>query len=142
MPAMRLNVTLRLFLLAATISTIAMGAAVSSADAGIRGTFTTHLSGASPTFLNGGWQVEFGARGHLTIRHNNELAARGTYLVLAKGRLRIEDHSGPLACTTPQDHGPATYHWRLSARKLILTAIHDRCGGRETVLTARPLAGT
>jgi hypothetical protein len=139
MPTVRFRLTGRLLALGTVICSTAVAAPASFAAAQPHGTFTTHLTGASPEFLNGTWDVEFGARGHMTVTHGGAVAERGTYATLAGGRLQIEDHSGPLACTSPQDKGPATYHWRLKGHKLTLAAIHDRCGGREIVLTTHPL---
>jgi hypothetical protein len=129
----------RLLVLVAVICVAAVTTSMSFAAALPHGTFTTRLTEASPKFLNGTWDIEFGARGHMTVLHGGEVAAHGTYTTLAGGRLQIEDHSGPVACTTPQDKGPATYHWRLKGNRLTLDVIHDRCGGRETVLTTHPL---
>jgi hypothetical protein len=132
------TVRLRTVLLGVLIYCVALPA-ISFAASVPRGTFTTRLIGASPQFLNGEWQVEFASAGKLIIRHSGEIAARGTYAAAGTGRLQIEDRSGPVSCTTPEDRGPAVYRWHMRAHKLVLTAIHDRCGGRETVLTAHPL---
>jgi hypothetical protein len=52
-------------------------------------------------------------------------------------RLVMTDLEGPLACVDP---GTATgaYQWALENNELTLTAVHDACGGRHIVLTARP----
>jgi hypothetical protein len=131
-------VKLRILLLGVSMYCVALPA-IGFAASSPRGTFTTHLAGASPQFLNGEWKVEFASAGKLTIRHSGEIAARGTYAAVGAGRLQIEDRSGPVSCTTPEDSGPAVYRWHMRAHKLVLTAIHDRCGGRKTVLTAHPL---
>ena len=106
--------------------------------AGLEGTYTTTLRGASPAFLNGGWKIKFSAGGGYTLRHAGMITARGVWSV-SGSKLTITDKSGPIACTLKTDRGPATYRWKLSAGRLTLRAIHDRCGGRETVLTAHAL---
>lgn len=127
---------------AVVLAVLAVSAAAPAGAAGPapspRGTWTTTLRGAEPAFLNGPWTIAFARGGRLTFRHDGAVTARGTWS-LSGDRLRIEDRSGPLACTIPSDRGPASYRLRISGGRLLLRAVRDRCGGRETVLTAHAL---
>jgi hypothetical protein len=96
-------------------------------------TFTATLAGKSPRFLNGSWRLTFLEGGRYTTEHPlNDVAARGR-IAVSGTTVTFGRETGPLACTTA-----GRYRWSYSDGHLRFTAIADKCGGREIVLTAKP----
>ena len=116
------------------------GAAGAAAANPIAGTFGIHLAGTGSKLLDATWRVQIGADGSYTITRNGSLAARGQATVTGK-TVVFADAAGPLACKAALARG--TYTWALTRRGgtsyLVLTARHDGCIGRKTVLSV-PLA--
>ena len=96
-------------------------------------TFTATVAGKSPRFLNGAWRLTFSPGGRYTTEHPlNEVVARGR-IAVSGGTVAFGKEAGLLACSTP-----GRYRWTYAAGLLRFTAVSDACGGRQTVLTAKP----
>jgi hypothetical protein len=121
--------------LAATIVAVGVGAAPAPAAAAFpHATFTVTLAGKSPRFLNGAWRITFLESGRYTTEHPlNEIAARGR-IALSGGTVTFGRETGSVACATA-----GRYRWSYRDNRLRFTAISDACGGRQIVLTAKPL---
>src|SRR5919109_3199097 len=118
-------------------SLAAAGVAVGASDVRLpvlRGTFVTTISGKAPP-LNGRWTLKLDPPKFQTLR-NGKVVIRGV-AVATRGKMTLTDVSGSYACSGVERVGVYTY--TLKAGKLTLKAVLDRCSGRKTVLTARPL---
>ena len=52
---------------------------------------------------------------------------------IAGNRITFHDLGGPFACRGTQATG--VYAWRVAGSRLTLTAVHEPCAGRKTILT-------
>ena len=88
--------------------------------------------------LVGDWEIEFTGSGSYIVSKDGYPAVVGRYNS-NPARIIMTDLQGPLSCTDEPGIATATYRWTLVGDQLILTAVHDRCAGRNLVLTAHPL---
>ena len=115
------------------IALLLLAAGAAAASPFPQGRFEVTLSGKSPAFLNGPWRLSFLAGGRYTTEHPlNEVVARGRIVVSGR-TVTFGRETGSVACTTA-----GRYRWSYAGALLRLTVISDPCGGRETVLTAKP----
>lgn len=111
------------------------------------GQYTTTLTVADipPDFppevaeiLVGTWTVHFNDDGITEAYKNGELVAYGRY-TSNKSHIVMTDTGGPLACLDARGIATGVYTWRLVNNELQLSAVLDRCFGRQFVLTLRSL---
>lgn len=88
--------------------------------------------------LVGDWEVEFTESGSYIVSKDGYPVVVGRYNS-NPARIIMTDLQGPLSCTDEPGIATATYRWTLAGNDLILTAVSDRCPGRNLVLTAHPL---
>lgn len=86
--------------------------------------------------LLGVWELEFTGDGTAIASKNGEMAVLARYIA-NPARLVTHDVGGPLACTEPGT-ATAVYALAISDREVMAEAIHDRCAGRNLVMTAHP----
>ena len=84
------------------------------------------------------WETEFTESGSYIVSKDGYPAVVGRYNS-NPARIVMHDLQGPLSCTDEPGIATATYRWTLAGDELILTAVKDRCAGRNLVLTAHPL---
>jgi len=111
------------------------------------GIYTTTLTEADipdsfpPEFipvLVGDWEIEFTESGSYIVSKDGYPAVVGRYNS-NPARIVMTDLQGVLSCTDEPGIATATYRWTLVGNELILTAVNDRCAGRNLALTAHPL---
>ena len=111
------------------------------------GIYTTNLTEADipdsfpPEYipvLVGDWEIEFTGSGSYIVSKDGYPAVVGRYNSNS-ARIIMTDLQGSLSCTDEPGIATATYRWTLVGDQLILTAVHDRCAGRNLVLTAHAL---
>jgi len=111
------------------------------------GIYTTTLTEADipdsfpPEFiplLVGVWETEFTESGSYIVSKDGYPGVVGRYNS-NPARIIMTDLQGAFACTDEPGIATATYRWTLAGDELILTAVKDRCAGRNLVLTAHPL---
>ena len=88
--------------------------------------------------LVGDWEIEFTGSGSYIVSNDGYPAVVGRYNS-NPARIVMTDLQGALSCTDEPGIATSTYRWTLAGNELILTAVHDRCAGRNLVLTAHPL---
>src|SRR6266498_1273543 len=110
------------------------------------GIYTTTLTAADipasfpPEFiplLVGDWEIEFTEAGSYIVNKDGYPVVVGRYNS-NPARIVMTDLQGALSCTDEPGIATSTYRWTLAGNELILTAVHDRCAGRNLVLTAHP----
>jgi hypothetical protein len=101
------------------------------------GTYTTTISGAKKTQLDGRWTVTF-SPGHYVVSAAGRQLVTGVDSVSDRV-LTMRDTGGPAPprCTPPDQVG--TYTYRSSGSTLTLKVKHDRCTDRTTILASHPL---
>ena len=93
--------------------------------------WSTTIRGASPAVLNGTWR--------LIVKGSSFSVTKGTTLAVAGSarvvgtRVTFHDLGGPFSCKGAQATG--TYRWRISGKRLTMTAVAEPCAGRKTILT-------
>jgi hypothetical protein len=90
------------------------------------------------SLLVGDWETEFTESGSYIVSKDGYPVVVGRYNS-NPGRIVMTDLQGALSCTDAPGIATATYRWTLAGNELILTAVNDRCAGRNLVLTAHPL---
>jgi hypothetical protein len=88
--------------------------------------------------LVGEWETEFTESGSYIVSKDGYPAVVGRYNSNS-ARIVMTDLEGAFSCTDEPGIATATYRWTLQSNELILTAVNDRCAGRNLVLTAHPL---
>jgi hypothetical protein len=110
------------------------------------GTYSTTITeadvqGFPPEFipiLVGYWETEFTAGGTYIVRKDDNIVVLGRY-TSNLATLVMTDLQGALACTDEPGIATGVYRWSLENNVLVLSAVKDRCVGRQTVLTAHPM---
>ncbi|HEY7604221.1 MAG TPA: hypothetical protein VH760_08155 [Gaiellaceae bacterium] len=119
--------------LAATLAAAATAApAVGSPAASIGPhVYSTKIAGATPAVLNGTWRLTVD-RKSFSVAKGAMLAVSGTARI-AGNRITFHDLAGAFSCRGAQ--ATAVYSWRVSGKRLTLTAVREPCAGRRTILT-------
>ena len=137
--------------LALVVALVALTASVPNASASSEnlptGIYSTTLTAAdipaefppeAVAILVGYWETEFTDSGSYIVTKDGFPVVVGRYNS-NPGRVIMTDLQGALSCTDAPGIATATYRWTLSSNDLLLTAVKDRCAGRNLVLTAHPL---
>jgi hypothetical protein len=145
---MRKNIVLSLALLAALLVGGPAGLNAKANSASVpAGIYTTTLTEADIpasfppeviALLVGDWEIEFTEAGSFIVSKDGYPAVVGRYNSNS-ARIVMTDLEGAFSCTDEPGIATATYRWTLASDELVLTAVNDRCGGRNVVLTAHPL---
>jgi hypothetical protein len=93
--------------------------------------YSTKITGATPAVLNGTWRLAV-KQGTFSVAKGTALAVSGTVRIAGQ-RITFHDLAGPFSCRGAQATG--VYSWRLSGKRLTLTAVREPCAGRKTILT-------
>jgi hypothetical protein len=115
---------------AAFVAVVAVAAAPAVAPRLSPGVYTTRITGATPSDLNGRWRIAFNSPG-FTVSKNGAAAIVGTVRIVGN-KITFRDRTGPLACRGAGSAG--TYTWRLAGKRLTFTRVKDTCQGRPGVL--------
>jgi hypothetical protein len=115
---------------AALVTVVAVAAASAAAPRLSPGVYTTRITGATPSYLNGTWRIAFNSPG-FTVSKNGAAAIVGTVQIVGN-KVTFRDRTGPLACSGAASTG--TYTWRLAGKRLTFTRVKDSCQGRPVVL--------
>lgn len=91
-----------------------------------------------PEILVGQWQIEFTEAGSSIVTKDGEVVVIGRYNS-NPSRVVITDLQGAYSCTDAPGIATGIYKWSLEGDELVLSAVLDRCVGRQVVLTAHPL---
>jgi hypothetical protein len=119
-----------------TAALVPAAAAAASAPAGSAASiaphvYSTKITRATPAVLNGTWRLTV-RQSAFAVTKGSAPAVSGTVRI-AGTRITFHDLAGPFACRGAQAAG--VYTWRLAGRRLTLTAVHEPCTGRKTILT-------
>ena len=90
---------------------------------------------AVPIFV-GQWVNELTPDGDVIVYKDGDMVAVARY-VANPARFVTTDLFGPLSCTTVPGEATGVYKWMFDD-ELTLEAVHDRCLGRQFVLTVHP----
>jgi hypothetical protein len=93
--------------------------------------YSTKIVGATPAVLDGSWRLTVNRRS-FSVTKGATLAVSGTARIVGN-RITFHDLGGTFSCRGAQATG--VYSWRLSGKRLTLTAVREPCTGRETILT-------
>jgi len=93
--------------------------------------YSTKIVGATPAVLNGTWRLTVN-RKSFSVAKGTMFAVSGTARIVAN-RITLHDLAGPFSCRGAQATG--VYSWRISGKRLTLTAVREPCAGRRTILT-------
>jgi hypothetical protein len=93
--------------------------------------YSTKIVGATPAVLDGSWRLTVNRRS-FSVTRGAMLAVSGTARIVGN-RITFHDLGGPFSCHGAQATG--AYSWRLSGKRLTLTAVREPCTGRKTILT-------
>ena len=124
--------------IALTGTAVALAAAATALASSLpSGTYTTTISRAKNTQLDGRWTVTF-SPGHYVVSAAGRQLVTGTDSA-SDGVLTLHDRGGPAPprCTPPNQVG--TYTYRSSGSTLTLKVKHDGCSVRATILASHPL---
>ena len=126
------RITLGTALAALTFAAVTAAPAVGSPAASIGPhVYSTKIAGAMPTVLNGTWRLTVN-RKSFSVAKGTAFAVSGTARI-AGNRITFHDLAGPFSCRGAQATG--VYSWRVSGKRLTLTAVREPCAGRRTILT-------
>jgi hypothetical protein len=121
----------------AAASAVALTAVVTAAALGARSAaiapheYSTKIVGATPAVLDGTWRLTVDTRS-FGVNRGAAPAVSGTVRIAGK-RITFHDLRGPFACRGAQATG--VYSWRVTGKRLTLTAVRELCAGRKTILT-------
>jgi predicted ABC-type sugar transport system permease subunit len=119
-------------LTAAVVAAVTAASAPASRAASIGPhVYSTKIAGAKPAVLNGTWRLTVN-RKSFSVARGTTFAVSGTARIVGN-RITIHDVDGPFACRGAQATG--VYSWRISGKRLTLTAVREPCAGRKTILT-------
>jgi hypothetical protein len=93
--------------------------------------YSTKIVGATPAVLDGTWRLTVNRRS-FSVAKGAMLAVSGTARIVGN-RITFHDLGGPFSCRGAQATG--VYSWRVSGKRLTLTAVREPCTGRRTILT-------
>ena len=125
--------------LGAALAALALGAATVTATPAVAArtasigphVYSTKIAGATPAVLNGTWRLTVNRRS-FSVARGAMLAVSGTARIVGS-RITFHDLTGPFSCRGAQ--ATAVYSWRVSGKRLTLTAVREPCAGRRTILT-------
>ena len=123
-----LGVVLAATLLAAVTAAPAVGSRAASIGPHV---YSTKIVGAKPALLDGTWRLTVNRRS-FSVAKGAMLAVSGTARIVGN-RITFHDLGGPFSCRGAQATG--LYSWRVSGKRLTLTAVREPCAGRKTILT-------
>jgi len=123
-----LGVVLAATLLAAVTAAPAVGSRAASIGPHV---YSTKIVGAKPALLDGTWRLTVNRRS-FSVAKGAMLAVSGTARIVGN-RITFHDLGGPFSCRGAQATG--LYSWRVSGKRLTLTAVREPCTGRRTILT-------
>ena len=107
----------------------------SASTSSLRGTYKATIAG-KPAALNGKWQLEFRPNGVLHVRRKGKLVVLSKTTSSGTRRFKVHDRSGPYACSRSEGDGAYTY--KFVDRRLLFSAVKDKCVGRKLVFTTKP----
>ena len=118
---------------ATTVALAAVAATPATGSAAAIGphVYSTKIVGAKPAVLNGTWRLTVNRRS-FSVARGTMLAVSGTARIVGN-RITFHDLDGPFSCRGAQATG--VYSWRVSGKRLTLTAFREPCAGRRTILT-------
>ena len=93
--------------------------------------YSTKIVGATPAVLDGTWRLTVNRRS-FSVAKGTMFAVSGTARIVGN-RITFHDLGGPFSCRGAQATG--VYSWRVSGKRLTLTAVREPCTGRKTILT-------
>ena len=126
------RITLGVALAATLLTAVTVAPAVGSRAASIGPhVYTTKIVGAKPALLDGTWRLTVNRRS-FSVAKGTTLAVSGTARIVGN-RIAFHDLAGPFSCRGAQ--ATAVYSWRVSGKRLTLTAVREPCAGRRTILT-------
>ena len=123
-----LGVVLAATLLAAVTAAPAVGSRAASIGPHV---YSTKIVGAKPALLDGTWRLTVNRRS-FSVAKGTMFAVSGTARIVGN-RITFHDLGGPFSCRGAQATG--LYSWRVSGKRLTLTAVREPCAGRRTILT-------
>ena len=88
--------------------------------------------------LVGQWQSEFTEGGAFIVSKDGDIVVIGRYNS-NRSRVVLTDLQGAYSCTDAPGIATGIYNWSLENDELVLSAVLDRCAGRQLALTAHPL---
>jgi hypothetical protein len=93
--------------------------------------YVARIAGAKPAVLNGSWRLTL-TTATFAVNKGATAAVSGRVRI-AGSRITFHDLGGPFACRGSQATG--VYSWRVTGKRLTLTAVREPCAGRRTILT-------
>jgi hypothetical protein len=93
--------------------------------------YSTKVAGATPAVLNGTWRLTINRRS-FSVARGTALAVSGSARIVGN-RITFHDLAGPFSCRGAQ--ATAVYSWRITGKRLTLSAVREPCAGRRTILT-------
>ena len=119
--------------LATAVALAAVTAAPATGSAAAIGphVYSTKIVGATPAVLDGTWRLTVNRRS-FSVAKGTMFAVSGTARIVGN-RITFHDLGGPFSCRGAQATG--VYSWRVSGKRLTLTAVREPCTGRKTILT-------
>ena len=118
---------------ATTVALAAVAATPATGSAAAIGphVYSTKIVGATPAVLDGTWRLTVNRRS-FSVAKGTMFAVSGTARIVGN-RITFHDLGGPFSCRGAQATG--VYSWRVSGKRLTLTAVREPCTGRKTILT-------
>jgi hypothetical protein len=110
------------------------------------GTYSTtitaaDLQGFPPeiiAILVGVWETEFTAGGSYIVTKDGDIVVIGHYNSTSD-TLIMHDLQGAYSCTDEPGIATGVYRWTVENNALVLSAVKDRCAGRQAILTAHAM---
>ena len=125
------RITLGAVATAVALAAVTAAPATGSAAAIGPHVYSTKIVGATPAVLDGTWRLTVNRRS-FSVAKGAMLAVSGTARIVGN-RITFHDLGGPFSCRGAQATG--VYSWRVSGKRLTLTAVREPCTGRKTILT-------
>ena len=125
------RITLGAVATAVALAAVTAAPATGSAAAIGPHVYSTKIVGATPAVLDGTWRLTVNRRS-FSVAKGAMLAVSGTARIVGN-RITFHDLGGPFSCRGAQATG--VYSWRVSGKRLTLTAVREPCTGRRTILT-------
>jgi hypothetical protein len=125
------RITLGAVATAVALAAVTAAPATGSAAAIGPHVYSTRIVGATPAVLDGTWRLTVNRRS-FSVAKGAMLAVSGTARIVGN-RITFHDLGGPFSCRGAQATG--VYSWRVSGKRLTLTAVREPCTGRRTILT-------
>jgi hypothetical protein len=93
--------------------------------------YVARIVGAKPALLNGTWRLSV-TTSTFAVNKGATAAVSGRVRI-AGNRITFHDLGGPYSCRGALATG--VYSWRVTGKRLVLTAVREPCAGRRTILT-------